>query len=364
MVSIAVNDDCRHLKGDIPCVPHKEHGVHCDGCAYHTPVSERILIIKFDGLGDVIRTTPVLRKLKELHPNCEITWLSMFPEVLPGVVDCKLKFSSESMIRLMADEFDYLYNFDKRVDSCSLANLVKAKVKKGFVLKNGKCAPIDVGAQPKYLTGLFDDVSKSNSKNYVEEMFDIAGLKYNREKYWIDAPTDTRRFPKMKKPVIGLTTGSGARWLETRAWPEENWVALATELQLKGYSVVLLGGEFEHEKNLRIAARSGAHYFNHFPLKEFVALIDACDLVVTPITSTMHFAIALEKKIVAFVNIFPRAEFELYGLGEIIEPPKPCQCFFKSKCSVYPGSSCMKDITVGHVVGVVDRVLNISSPEL
>lgn len=352
-----IKTDCRHLKGDVPCDPHKKYGVHCDACSYYSPVRKRILIIKCTGLGDVIRTTPILRKLKEVYPDCEITWLTLFPDVLPEVVDNKLLFSNESVLRLMADEFDYVYNFDKTSDCCAMVNLVKAKVKKGFMLQNGKCVPIDQDADGKYLTGLFDDVSKSNNKNYVEEMFDIAGLQYNKEKYWINPANGTRLFPKMKKPVVGLTTGAGPRWGQTRSWPEENWVSLATELQLRGCTVVLLGGELEHDKNLRISARSGAHYFGHFPIKEFMALVNECDVVVTAVTSTVHFAIALEKKIVLFVNIFNKSEFELYGLGEIIEPPKPCQCFYKSGCCVYPGSSCMKDITVNQVITVVEKVL-------
>lgn len=352
-----IKTDCKHFKGDVPCEPHKKYGVHCDDCSHYAQVRKRILIIKCTGLGDVIRTTPILRKLKEIHPDSEIVWLTLFPDVLPNMVDNKLLLSSESMLKLMADDFDYLYNFDKTTDCCAIANLVKAKVKKGFMLQNGKCIPIDQNAESKYVTGIFDDLSRTNTKSYVEEVFDIAGLPYNKEKYVLDLPAGRGLFPKMKKPVIGLTTGAGPRWSQTRLWPEENWVLLATELQLRGFTVVLLGGELEHEKNGRIAAKSGAHYFGHFPIKEFVSLVNECDLIVTAVTSTMHFAVALEKKIVLFVNIFNKHEFELYGLGEIIEPPVTCQCYYKSECMVYPGSSCMKDIPVKQVIEVIEKVL-------
>lgn len=358
-----IKNDCKHFKGDIPCEPHKQTGTHCENCQKYTPVQKRILILKQEGLGDVIRTTPILRKLKEQHPNSEITWLSTFSDVLPKAVDNKLPYNTESIIRLLADEFDYIYSLDKRIESCALANIIKAKIKKGFMLKNGKCAPIDSDANQKYLTGLFDDISKTNTKSYVEEIFDIAGLPYNKEKYWLDPPMETNKFPKMKSPVIGLVTGSGQRWVETRNWPEENWIKLITELQSKKYNVILLGGELEHEKNTRIASKSGAHYFGHFPIKEFIALMNTCDLIVTAVTSTMHFAIALEKKIALFVNIFPKAEFELYGLGEIIEPPKQCKCYFKPTCSEYPGSSCMKNITVETVITAIEKLLKTDKPQ-
>lgn len=316
MKHVTIREDCKHLIGDVPCTPHKNHGAHCDDCNHYKKHEKRVLIMKFDGIGDVIRTTPILRKLKDLYPHSEITWLTFYPEILPDVIDNKLYFDNAALIRLLADEFDIIYNFDKRMEACALTNMIKAGMKKGFMLKNGKCAPIDKDAENKYLTGLFDDISKENTKSYVEETFEIAGLPYNREKYWMAKPATTRIFPVMKKPVVGLNTGSSLKWLETRDWPEENWIDLAVQLQLRGYSVVLLGGDLEHEKNLRIAAKSGAHYFGHFLLKEFMALVDACDIVVTAVTSTMHIAIGLEKKLVLFVNIFPKAEFELYGLGK------------------------------------------------
>ena len=47
--------DCRHFKGDRPCDPHKESGVKCNDCNYYQPISFKILIIKLDAVGDVLR---------------------------------------------------------------------------------------------------------------------------------------------------------------------------------------------------------------------------------------------------------------------------------------------------------------------
>jgi len=55
--------------------------------------------------------------------------------------------------------------------------------------------------------------------------------------------------------VVGLNTGCGGRWT-SRLWPETHWVTLAASLKKNGYEVVLLGGEQEHEKNLRLAKKS------------------------------------------------------------------------------------------------------------
>ena len=36
----------------------------------------KILIIKLGALGDVIRTTSILKGLKEKYPNCKIDWVT------------------------------------------------------------------------------------------------------------------------------------------------------------------------------------------------------------------------------------------------------------------------------------------------
>ena len=64
-----VKNDCRHFQGDVPCGPHKDEGVHCADCSYYDQIKMRILIIKLGAIGDVIRTPPLLHKLKAEHPD-------------------------------------------------------------------------------------------------------------------------------------------------------------------------------------------------------------------------------------------------------------------------------------------------------
>ncbi len=66
-----IKTDCRHFLGEKPC----RFGGACLGCTHYDPGRPRILIIKLDALGDVLRTTCVLRGLKREHPRSHITWL-------------------------------------------------------------------------------------------------------------------------------------------------------------------------------------------------------------------------------------------------------------------------------------------------
>jgi ADP-heptose:LPS heptosyltransferase len=325
--------DCRHYCGDIPCSPHKLHGVHCPDCPHHDPVKGRILILKLGAIGDVIRTTPILRKLKQEFPRAEIHWLTHTPEVLPPMVDRKFRFIPEHIEILRRTSYDLLLNLDKDRETCALSVGIDAKKKMGFTLRAGKCHPLNRAAESKWMTGLFDDFNKSNEKSYPSEIFEMCGYTFKGEEYLLEVQEKKHwKIPK-NRPVVGLNTGCGKRWA-TRLWPEKHWIQLSKTLMKNGYTVILLGGEQEHEKNARIAQLTKARYLGHFSLPTFLDLIDNCDIVVTAVTMALHLAIGLKKKIVLFNNIFNRSEFEMYGRGVILEPGKPCQCCFKNECSL------------------------------
>jgi ADP-heptose:LPS heptosyltransferase len=361
MKKLSVKDlklDCRHFRGDLPCAPHKAHGVHCvdargKECRHYDRVGKRILIIKLGAIGDVIRTTPLLRKLKEVSPDAEIWWLTHSPEVLPKEwIDVLLPYTATSLATLQATAFDTVYCLDKEKEACALTLLLASKTKKGYTLRDGKCVPVDAAAGHKYLTGVFDDLSKANTKSYQEEIFEICGFRFAGEenimppvqKFDWKLPTKTK--------IVGLNTGCGGRWT-SRLWPERYWIALAKKLKKDGYFPLLLGGEQEHGKNLRLAKASGAAYLGYFPLKQFVAEVDQCDLVVTAVTMAMHLTIGLRKKIVLFNNIFNKHEFELYGRGVILEPDFDCDCFYAPTCP----NDCMQYLSPDTVHAAVRTLL-------
>ena len=68
--------DCKHFPGNKPCIPSKTEGKKCDDCNYYNPVDFKILIIKLDATGDVLRTTSILPALKREYPKSHITWLT------------------------------------------------------------------------------------------------------------------------------------------------------------------------------------------------------------------------------------------------------------------------------------------------
>ncbi len=330
-----VKNDCKYFRGDIPCKPHKSKGVHCEDCDFFQPFDRKILIIKLGAAGDVIRTTPILRRLRKEFPQAKIFWLTDYPIFVPKkFVDEILKFNFENVLWLQQNKFDLSINLDKDKHAIALMKSIDAKLKKGYTIDEwGNCRPKDQDAEAKWLTGLFDDISRKNKKSYPEEIFEIFGYQFRKEEYILELPATDRIFdlPKNQK-IIGLNTGCGERWL-TRLWGEDNWIQLSNLLVKNGYYPLLLGGPHEDEMNNRIAENSQANYLGTFMLKDFLHLVNTCDLIVTSVTMAMHIAIALKKKLVLFNNIFNRNEFELYGLGKILEPKnKDCLGCYRNSC--------------------------------
>ena len=123
-------------------------------------------------------------------------------------------------------QFNVLFNLDKDREASALASAIQAKTKKGFVLKNGNAFPLDETAKQKWITGLFDDENRKNTKSYMEEIFEICGFQFQGEEYILNVKQEQTWNLSKDKKIIGLNTGCGPRW-KSRLWPESHWIRLA-----------------------------------------------------------------------------------------------------------------------------------------
>ncbi|MCB1319431.1 MAG: glycosyltransferase family 9 protein, partial [Leptospiraceae bacterium] len=328
------------------------------------------MIIKLGAIGDVIRTTPLSRRLRDKYPDCQISWITHFPDVLDQrAADRVFRLDVAAQLYVQNTEFDMAINLDKELEAGALLQSVQARRKFGFILKQGAIYPVNAWAEHKYHTGLFDAVSRQNRKSYVQEIFEIIGEEFQGEEYLLPSLTqavesepDASRtfgdFPASmsesasdrnpERVTIGLNTGCGGRW-PTRLWGDSNWLDLIAGLRANGrYHVCLLGGPDEDERNRNLAEQSGAVYPGIFPLRDFMRVMQTCDVVVTQVTMALHLAVGLRKRVVLLNNIFNKHEFELYGRGTILEPEPACECYYAGRCRVQ--RTCMHDIGVDRVL--------------
>lgn len=354
-MAIEYKRDCKRFRGDIPCRPHKENGVHCEDCSFYEHTDGKILIIKFGAIGDVIRTTPLLKQFREIMPTKEIWWITQYPDILPqNEIDKILTLNIENLLLLEETHFDKVYSLDKDNFACALCNRLNSTEKYGFGLKDGKPYPLRESAVHKYMTGLFDDINKTNRKSYLVEVFELCELEFKGEEYVIDCDTSIKwDIPNEGKKIIGLNTGCGDRWV-SRLWSNDNWIKLIKMLKDEGYFPMLLGGKQEDEKNKYFSEQTGAFYPGTFPLKTFISQMNQCDAIVSAVTMGMHLAIGLKKNLILMNNIFNPHEFELYGRGEIVQPTVECTCYFSPKCK-NKEYFCMDHITPDAIMQAVNR---------
>jgi heptosyltransferase-2 len=278
----------------------------------------------------------------------------------------------------MVQRFDLLINLDKDSNAASLAVSLKAKIRQGYGLdENGVVFPLNKAARYHFDICLENWGKKTaNRKSYQEMIFDIAGLKFAGEEYYINMPDSTKgiasRFKRNHsiKPtdiVVGLNTGCGPVYPHKK-WVPDNYskliVRLVKELDAK---VVLFGSKSEMEYNADIIVGASK-------LKEKVksnvidvtgltsilglaSLINVCDVLVTGDTAGMHIAIGLRRPVVALFGPTPAQEINLYGRGVKLVGEVDCiNCYDQFPCDKKP--NCMETISPDEVFKAVSSLVD------
>ncbi len=344
-------------------------------------MGRRVLVLKIGALGDVLRTTPILRPLRAGGPT-HVTWVvgEAARPLLEGHsrIDRLWVPSVETSALLSVEEFDLVLSIDKDPYSTSLATRVTAAEKRGFGRDRfGSLVPLHPDARYAYDLGLSDRLKFfENRKTYQEIVFEMCGLPWHGEEYDLpgfeseqDSPAQggpARRaairaaagVPRGEGPVVGLNTGAGGIFAN-KAWTVPGYVELARRLASTGHRVVLLGGPAEAAKNARIAAEAGGAAIDPGSgrsLPEFARLVGASDLVVTGDTLGMHLAIAARVPVVVLFGSTCPQEIELYGRGEKIVTPIDCHPCYLRTCAISP--SCQDRIEPEVVEAACRRVLS------
>lgn len=365
-----VRYDCRHFLGYKPCRFRRA----CDGCLHYTPFGERILIIKLAAVGDVLRTTPLLRGLRRAYAEAHITWLTD-PGAAPllegiGEIDRLLAYDCENVLRLECETFDRLYCFDKEPRATALAMKIRAAHKAGFGMSAyGNVMPLDRASEYMFRLGIDDPLKfRINTKTYPELVFECAGLPYPGPQEYVFPDLSAEIGAAREKLAalgvadsdlkIGLNTGAGAVFA-TKKWTEEGFIRLADLLaEETGTRILLLGGPAEIERNARIRSalrRPAIDTGNDNSLRAFAGIVGNCDLIVTGDTLAMHLAIGLGVPVVVILGSTCHQEIELYGRGAKIVSDFDCSPCYLSSCP--KEYTCMQAIAPEQVYEVALQVL-------
>lgn len=374
-----IKTDCLYYIGERPCKFQKNHNIECnENCNYYTKIDKRILIIKKDALGDVLRTTPLIHSIKEKYGNkTHITWLTN-PNAYDLLKNNPLinriyRFEFPTILHLEFEEYDILFNIDKDRPSLGLSKKIRAKHKFGYTMNGcGNLTTFKHNKPYALKLGISDYLKKINTKTYQEIICELLELPYSiTYQYIFNIPKKEKIVKELvekykisfNQTIVGFNTGAGPRFL-SKLWPKEYFIQLGKKLiNEKGCSIMLLGGEKEIEINnyiyekikKDISLQDNNKIINtgsNNSLIEFATLISMLDILITGDTLALHLAIALNKKFIALFGPTSANEIETYGIGIKLVAPSECLLCYKKSCKL--DKSCMSLITV---LGVYNNIL-------
>nr|HPJ71414.1 glycosyltransferase family 9 protein [bacterium] len=269
---------------------------------------------------------------------------------------------------LQVREFDLAVNLDTSPLSAGLLSLARAREKVGFDLdERGRVRPLGDAARELLETSVFDDLKRANRRTYQEIVSGILGLEPPVGGVVLNllpAEREAGRIFAIRNGLdecrltVGVNTGGGGRWRYKR-WTETGTVELIRRLRGElDAQVVLFGGPEEEERNARILEAAGPQVIDagcRNSLRGFFSRLAQVDILVASDTMALHAALGLGKKVAALFGPTSAWEIELYGRGERVVAPVPCQCCYLNDCEVSP--NCMDSITAERVMESLVRLL-------
>lgn len=341
------NTKCRFFNEKYACDTLTAEGYKsCEECKFAMPYSKKILIIKFEALGDVVRTTPILEALKKKYgEETMIYWLTTksSAEILKDnpYIDKILVYNPENIMRLKQEKFDLLFSLEIDTPTTLLANIVQANEKYGFYFDNGATACFNQGAEKYLETAFLTHVKKTNRDTYQKMIFQACSLEFKGEEPIIILNDKHKKYAEdfMKSngitetdKVLGINFSSGERW-PSKAWSKENIREFIKQIS-NDYKVLLLGGPEEHKELpefAQILQEQGIPVIANDPnnsIKEFTAIINLCNKVIVTDSFSLHLATAMKKPTTALFFATPEWEIEDYSIVKKLPSPLLDQFFF------------------------------------
>jgi heptosyltransferase-2 len=372
------------------------------------PPPRRILVRGVNWLGDAVMTTPALLRLREKFPAAHLALLT--PEKLADLwrnhpaIDEIISFTAgenafSAGTKIRAGKFDlalvlpnsprsalevFLAGIPQRIgyarpwrnffltqaiapraDAVKMRKLSVAEIKR----RTG-VAPVSNIISERPETGA-TPVLPPTAHQIHEYLHLVAALGANPEPLAprlfvtpeeIETVKNKFGLEKITEPIFGLNPG--AEYGPAKRWPVENFIAAAQEIQQRTNCVWLIfGGKGDMQLAGRIATEITHHAsrITHLnlagktSLRELMALLKSCRVLLTNDTGPMHVAAALGTPVVVpFGSTSP----ELTGPGLpgdpqncLLKSAAPCSPCFLRECPI--DFRCMNGIRVGRVVEAV-----------
>lgn len=339
---------------------------------------KKILVLRYRFIGDTILTVPFLRNLRYAEPDAYIAWVVApgSSEVVKGIpyvdeliywdpptihadsrgahrtLGAKLRFIRD----LRAKRFDKVYVLKRSLSSAIMALLTGASERVGFDTEGRgflltKKVPYRSG---NHEVRNFLDVLQADGVPVVDDHLEA----------WLS--TEEQRFADRFLADQGVQPGDSVIGIHpfaanpTRAWHEDNFIELANALQQEyGGKILLFGGKGDlqlGETMARAISPTPLLAVGSTTLRQSMALLARCRLLVCNDSGIMHLAASLQVPLVALFGPQSPVKFGPWGKNcRIIYrefPCSPCRQKFFTECtpSRRDRPECLEAITVQDVL--------------
>lgn len=351
-------------------------------------------------LGDAVMTTPALLRLREHFPAAHITLFC--PEKIHGLwlnhpaVDAVITFDSRDGLlatarKLRAGQFDLavvLPNSPRSAMEVFFAGIPEriggARPWRNFFLTRTIPPRAGTVKMRKRTVAEIENLTRQNSAVPVqrpvippsahqihEYLHLVSALGANPEPLAphlavtgveLEAARAKFGLAGLSAPIFGLNPG--AEYGPAKRWPAEKFIAAAIELQHQTNCLWLVfGGKNDAELAAHITAKitppvggfAPANLAGKTSLRELMALLKLCRVLLTNDTGPMHLAAALGTPVVApFGSTSPEltGPVSIPGLSHhILSSDVPCSPCFLRECPI--DFRCLNGISVARVVSAV-----------
>jgi ADP-heptose:LPS heptosyltransferase len=339
----------------------------------------RLLVIRTSAMGDVALLTPILKSMREQHPEVELILLTRpaFKAFFTSIDGLKLfcpdfKRRHKGIVGL----FTLFRDIRKqgRIDYViDLHNVIRSKILRFFFWISGNPAKkIDKGRNEKRL--VIKGKKKENLSHSVEryrDVFEKADYKITlSERPWI-IPSHYALSNALKiagiEDDINIGVAPYAKHL-LKMWPEENMIILLKLISEKfNAKYWLFGGNEESERlvSFQIRVPGSIVLSGKLQLEEELAIMTRLSFMISMDSSNMHMAALTGTKVISIWGATdPVTGFGAWGQPDehSVRIPfdqltcRPCTVYGKGKCR-RKDHACMKWLTPEMVF---QRIINLN----
>lgn len=338
------------------------------------PKFNRILLIRWGLIGDVLFTTPVFKAIRERYPDAYLA-LVVSPgsyEIVSGnplfdeifVFDTKENSRFKNLIKqvdfvktLRDRKFDLVIDLYNGGRSPFFAYLSGAKYRLGGMF-NWKRLFFNLN----YYTG--DNKIKHCIEGELDKIRPL-GIVDNIDKKMIMCISDKdREFVgkidniKSNKLLIGINPGAGC---PSKRWKVERFAKVADVLMEKYNAKVIIIKNLGYEEKLAyeiLSLMKGRPFIAPIlNLKQLAALTEACTVFISGDTGPFHIAVAMGTSTVGlFTSTSPELARPLSGEHRVVYKNVRCDPCFKKNCKEL---KCVELITADEVINEVESILKV-----